>query len=146
MPYDSGKICVFHLLAVFLEEHGFTVEIGYFVKDSNKLFFDYRLENVVKAAVSDRPLGVCKIIVSGKKNESGIRDLLLLNGLKKFKAVHLRHLNVRDNEVNLILTKILQSFFSVGADGRDLKSAALPVNNDLESLKGIRFVINKHYF
>ena len=46
----------------------------------------------------------------------------------------------------MILLEIFQGFLSVGACGGDLKSAALPVDQDLKTLENIRFVVNKHYF
>ena len=80
---DPGKISVFHLLPVFLQGKGFSVEVCYFSKDGNKFLFDNRLQDVIKTAVSDGSLCVSKIIVTCEKDKLGIGDLLPLYGLKE---------------------------------------------------------------
>ena len=102
------------------------------------------LEQVVLHAEADGLPGVVKFPVAADDDELR-RQLLLAGPLNDLQPGHARHLDIRDDDVRLLAQDDFHGVDAVLAGAQAHQAQVLPVDQLVDQLADIRFVVHNQY-
>ena len=140
IPFQIGP---FHLLLVLFVHPVYGGPLCYLAQDSSQFLSLHRLQYIVHTVLLDCLSGKSKVAVTAQNHEISLRNLLGAYHIQQFQPAHDRHLDIRYDQVYLMILQILQRLPAISGCGRNLESFPAPIDQDCQSLHNERFIVNK---
>ena len=117
-----------------------------FIQQMQKIVFLHRLENIFHTLQANCFLCARKVADPAQKDKACIRDMVLPYFFQEFNSIHLRHSDIRNNQVNRFAAEKIDGLKPVFRRSRYKKALFFPFDNFSQALKNKRLIIHQKDF